>query len=94
MFQIEQLHSSDNLGTVLRNLVAEVDDKSPANGQGSYVDLDPGTIIKIAQILRKLNANSVTMTTENHGTNKASSASLVSCLCCTFSRGPGKENPT
>ncbi|XP_060555067.1 centrosomal protein of 290 kDa-like [Ruditapes philippinarum] len=76
MFQIEQLHSSDNLGTVLRNLVAEVDDKSPANGQGSYVDLDPGTIIKIAQILRKLNANSVTMTTENHGTNKASSASL------------------
>lgn len=54
--------------------------QSPPKGQDSYIDLDPGTIIRIAQILRKLNAKgSSTMQTssETHGTNFASSTALV-----------------
>lgn len=94
-FQLEQLHSKEDLSSVLRDLAEDGDSESlpkgqsskgqsPPKGQDSYIDLDPGTIIRIAQILRKLNAkggSTMQTSSETHGTNFASSTALV---CVSF----------
>ena len=96
-FQLEQLHSKEDCSSVLKDL-ADVGDsqslpegqssqgQSPPTGTDSYIDLDPGTIIRIAQILRKLNTktgSAMQTTSESHGTNFASSTSLVCIVCLT-----------
>ena len=77
--QLEELHSKEELKTVLQNLAECGDETDPATGQRSRIILDPDSIIRISRILSKLNSSgNVTMATKNDGTEVASSATLVS----------------